>query len=498
MLAKTKDIERTTMLVSKNGKGPQPLTITNPKEALTFARQAGLNIVDLKFIDFLGLWRHVSVPIEALDEGGFEEGIGYDGSSIVGFQGIEESDLILLPDPITAIQDPILEVPTLSLICNVYDPVTRMPYAKDARQVAQAAERYLIETGIADTSYWGPEAEFFVFEDVRYDNTPQAAYYFLDSDESMWNSGRNGGHPNLGHRARHKEHYFQPPPVDTMQDIRSRMVLLMKQAGVQVEMHHTEVAGSQQEIDLRFNTLTKMGDWQMLYKYIVKNVARRHGYSATFMPKPIFGDNGSGMHVHNSLWKDGEALFFDAEGYAMLSELALYYIGGILHHSAALMAFCAPTNNSYRRLTPGFEAPVNLVYSQRNRSASVRIPRYSDSPKAKRIEYRCPDPTANPYLAFSAILMAGIDGIQKRIDPGDPADFDLYELEPAEAAKIRQVPASLAEALAALEDDHDFLLKGNVFTADLLETWIKVKRNREVDPIRLRPHPYEFYLYYDA
>ena len=496
MLSLSKETTRSNGLFGRNGKAPG--TLTSPKEVLAFAREHELAMIDLKFTDFLGLWRHVSVPLSVLDEGSFEEGIGYDGSSIVGFQDIEESDLILIPDPRTAVRDPILEVPTLSLICNVFDPVTRRPYSRDARRVAQAAERYLIETGIANTSYWGPEAEFFVFEDVRFDNTPQAAYYFLDGDESVWNNGRNGSQRNLGHRARHKEHYFQQPPVDTMQDLRSRMVLAMEQAGLQVEMHHAEVAGSQQEIDLRYNTLTTMGDWQMMYKYIVKNVAKRYGYTATFMPKPVFGDNASGMHVHNSLWQGDQALFYHSEGYAMLSEMALYYIGGILKHSAALLAFCAPTSNSYRRLTPGYEAPVNLVYSQRNRSASIRIPRYSDSPKAKRIEYRCPDPTANPYLAFSAMLMAGLDGIKNRIDPGDPSDFDLYELPPAEAALIQQVPGSLAEALDALEADHEFLLRGGVFTPDLIESWIRVKRTREVDPIRLRPHPYEFYLYYDA
>ncbi|MCI0396407.1 MAG: type I glutamate--ammonia ligase [Chloroflexi bacterium] len=469
-----------------------------PQEVLAYAREAGIQIVDVKFVDLLGLWRHFSLPLSALGERDFEEGLGYDGSSIIGFQGIHESDLILIPDPTTAVQDPLLAVPTLSLICNVYDPITRLPYSRDPRRVAQAAERYLIETGIATTSYWGPEAEFFVFGDVRFDNTPQAAYFFLDGEEAEWNYGRNGGQPNLGHRARHKEHYFQSPPVDTMQDLRSEIALRLIEAGVQVEVHHTEVGSGQQEIDLRFNSLTKMADWQMMYKYVIKNVARRHGYTATFMPKPIFGDNGSGMHVHNSLWRDDEALFFDAGGYAMLSELALHYIGGVLKHSAALLAFCAPTTNSYRRLTPGFEAPVNLVYSQRNRSAGIRIPRYSDSPRAKRIEYRCPDPTANPYLAFSAILMAGLDGIQNRIDPGDPADFDLYELEPEEAAKIKTVPSSLSESLAALEADHEFLLKGGVFTPDLIETWIKTKRANEIDPLRLRPHPYEFYLYYDA
>jgi len=496
MLSRLRDSKTAHTHVSGNGLGPAKLT--NPREVIAYAREHKLQIVDLKFVDFLGLWRHVSVPLHIFDENAFEEGIGYDGSSIIGFQGIAESDLILLPDPTTAVRDPILEVPTLSVICDIYDPVTRMPYSRDARRVARAAEHFLVETGIADVSYWGPEAEFFVFEDVRFDNTPRAAYYHLDSEESLWNNGRNGSRPNLGHRARHKEHYFQPPPVDTMQDLRSEMTLMLAKAGLAVEMHHSEVAGSQQEIDLRYNTLTLMGDWQMMYKYVVKNVARRHGLTVTFMPKPIFGDNGSGMHVHNSLWKDGDALFYDQEGYAMLSEMALYYIGGILEHSAALLAFCAPTTNSYRRLTPGYEAPVNLVYSQRNRSAGIRIPRYSDSPGAKRIEYRCPDPTANPYLAFAAILMAGIDGIRKRIDPGAPADYDLYELPPAEAAQIRQVPGSLAEALDALEADHDFLLEGGVFTPDLIEAWIRIKREREVDPMRLRPHPYEFYLYYDA
>lgn len=483
---------------TKAGSNGHAATLTSAEEVLAFARQEGLDIVDLKFVDFLGLWRHVSVPLTALDEEAFSEGVGFDGSSIIGYQAIQESDLVLLPDTTTAIKDPILQVPTLSLVCNIFDPVTRKPYSRDARRVAQAAERYLRETGIADTSYWGPEAEFFVFENVRFDNTPEGAYYFVDSDESVWNSGRNGGAPNLAHRARHKEHYFQAPPVDTMQDLRSEMTLLMKAAGMEVEMHHGEVGGSQQEIDLRFNTLTAMADWQMMYKYIVKNVARRRGYTATFMPKPVYGDNGSGMHVHNSLWLDGSALFYDAGGYASLSETALHYIGGVLHHSAALLALCAPTTNSYRRLTPGFEAPVNLVYSQRNRSAGIRIPRYSDSPKAKRIEYRCPDPTANPYLAFSAILLAGIDGIQKGIDPGDPADYDLYELPPHEAALIKQVPGSLDEALDALEADHDFLLKGGVFTPDLIADWIRVKRQREIDPLRLRPHPYEFSLYYDA
>ncbi len=490
--------EESGVVTNGNGEGAAPGALTSPKEVLAFAQDKGLKIVDLRFVDFLGLWRHVSMPLNALDESSFEEGIGYDGSSITGFQHINESDLVLMPDPTTAVEDPILNVPTLSMICNVFDPVTHTPYSRDARRVAQAAERYLVETGIADVSYWGPEAEFFLFEDVRFENSPNAAFYYLDSDASMWNTGRNGGKPNLGHRARHKEHYFQSPPVDILQDLRSQITLALQEAGLEVEMHHSEVGGSQHEIDLRFTSLTKMGDWQMWYKYIIKNVARSFGYTATFMPKPVFGDNGSGMHVHNSLWKNGEPLFHDASGYAFLSELALYYIGGILKHSPALLAFCAPTTNSYRRLTPGFEAPVNLVYSRRNRSAGIRIPAYSDSPKATRIEYRCPDPTANPYLAFAAMLMAGIDGIQNKIEPGDPSDYDLYELSPAEAAKVPQVPASLEQSLAALEEDHDFLLKGGVFSEDLLETWMSVKRSREVDALRLRPHPYEFYLYYDA
>jgi glutamine synthetase len=474
-------------------------TLTKPREVIAFAREQGLAIVDLKFVDLLGTWQHVSIPVQELTEDVFEEGIGFDGSSIRGFQHIHESDMILIPDPTTAVVDPICEVPTLSLICDVYDPVTHQPYSRDPRYIAKKAERYLIQTGIADVSYWGPEVEFFIFDNVRYDQNAYSCYYFIDSEEGIWNSGRDQGRPNLGHRPRWKEGYFPVPPVDALQDLRSEIVLRLIQAGIEVEAHHHEVATAGQcEIDIRYDSLTRQADRVLMYKYIVKNVARAHGRTATFMPKPLFGDNGSGMHTHQSLWKGGRNLFYDERGYAGLSELALYYIGGLLYHSPALMAFCAPTTNSYRRLVPGYEAPVNLVYSKRNRSAAIRIPMISASPKAKRLEYRCPDPTANPYLAFAAMLMAGLDGIRRRIDPGPPLEADLYELPPEELQKIRQVPGSLEEALKALEADHEFLLQGGVFTPDVIETWIELKRKREVDAVRLRPHPYEFYLYYDA
>jgi glutamine synthetase len=484
------------VLERSNGKAPKPLT--KPKDVIEFARAQGVVIVDLKFVDLLGTWQHFSIPITALSEEVFQEGLGFDGSSIRGFQSIDESDMILIPDPTTAVVDPVCEVPTLSLICDVYDPVTREPYTRDPRYIARKAETYLKRSGIADVSYWGPEVEFFIFDNIRFDQGAHYGFYFIDSEEGIWNSGRDEGRPNLGHRPRWKEGYFPVPPADSLQDLRSEIVLRLMQAGIEVETHHHEVAtGGQCEIDMRFKTLTRMADQVLMYKYIIKNVARAHGKTATFMPKPLFGDNGSGMHVHQSLWKEGRNLFWDERGYAGLSELARYYIGGILHHTPALLAFCAPTTNSYRRLVPGYEAPVNLVYSRRNRSAGIRIPMYSDSPAAKRIEYRCPDPSANPYLAFAAILMAGLDGIQNRIDPGDPVDVDLYELPPEEARKIKQVPGSLEEALRALERDHEFLLRGGVFTPDVIETWIELKR-KEVDAIRLRPHPYEFYLYYSA
>ena len=487
---------------ARQSQNPRTETKTSAKaasgQAHDLIRGAELAMVDFKFVDLPGVWQHFSIPVEQFTDDLFSDGIGFDGSSIRGFQHIHESDMLLLPDPSTAIVDPACTVPTLSLVCNVLDPLTRRPYTRDPRYVAQKAERYLTDSGIADISYWGPEAEFFVFDNIRYDAGAQFAYHYVDSEEGIWNSGADGA-PNLGHRPRWKEGYFPVAPVDTLQDLRSEMVLKMIAAGIDVEVHHHEVAtAGQNEIDMRFGPLTQMADSLMLYKYIIKNTARAHGKTATFMPKPLFGDNGSGMHCHQSLWKSGENLFFDAKGYALISKTALWYIGGLLAHSPALLAFCAPTTNSYRRLVPGFEAPVNLIYSQRNRSAGVRIPVYSTSPKSKRIEYRCPDASCNPYLAFAAMLMAGLDGIRNRIDPGKPLDKDLYDLEPEDAAKIKQVPGSLSEALDALEADHDFLFAGDVFTRDLIEMWIGYKREKEVDPMRLRPHPYEFYLYYDT
>jgi len=481
----------------------QTVTKSNAKmtsaRAQDLVRSAELVMVDLKFVDLPGTWQHFSIPAAQFTDELFSEGIGFDGSSIRGFQHIHESDMLLVADPSTAIVDPACTVPTLSLVCNVVDPLTRQPYTRDPRYVAQKAERYLTDSGIADISYWGPEAEFFIFDSIRFDVGAEFAYHFVDSEEGIWNSGADTAMPNLGHRPRWKEGYFPVPPVDTLQDLRSEIVLKMIAAGIDVEVHHHEVAtGGQNEIDMRFGPLTQMADHLMLYKYIIKNVARAHGKTATFMPKPLFGDNGSGMHCHQSLWKGGENLFFDAKGYALVSQAAKWYIGGLLAHSPALLALCAPTTNSYRRLVPGFEAPVNLIYSQRNRSAGVRIPVYSKSPKSKRIEYRCPDGSCNPYLAFAAMLMAGLDGIRNRIDPGEPLDKDLYDLEPEEAAAIKQVPGSLGETLDSLESDHDFLLAGDVFTPDLIEIWIDYKRTKEVDAMRLRPHPYEFYLYYDT
>ena len=481
-----------------------PKTLAAPKDVLAFAREQGVKIVDFKFVDLPGTWQHFSAVIEELTEGLFAEGIGFDGSSIRGFQAIHESDMLLVPDPTTAVVDPACQVPTLSLVCNVLDPVTQQPYSRDPRYIAQKAEAYLKKTGIADTSYWGPEAEFFIFDNVRFEQTQYSAFYAIDSDEGIWNSGRpaegglNGGKPNLGHRPRWKEGYFPVAPADTLQDLRSEIVLKLKEAGIPVEVHHHEVATAGQcEIDMRFDGLVSMADHLLMYKYIIKNVARAHGKTATFMPKPIWGDNGSGMHVHQSLWKGGTNLFFNKDGYALISDTAKYYIGGLLKHAPALLALVAPTVNSYHRLVPGFEAPVNLVYSRRNRSAAVRIPMYSDNPKAKRIEFRCPDPACNPYLAFAAMVLAGIDGIQNKIDPGEPADYDLFESHNGHGAP-KQVPGSLPEALAALEADHKFLLADGVFTEDVLSTWIEMKRTKEIDPIRLRPHPYEFYLYYDA
>lgn len=457
-----------------------------------------VKMVDFRFTDLPGTWQHFSIPARELSEELFEQGVGFDGSSIRGFQEIHESDMILIPDPDTAFLDQVLEVPTLVIMCDVYDPVTRQPYSRDARYVARKAEAYLKQTGIAEISYWGPEAEFFLFSDVRYGGGTNSSFYYVDSEEAWWKSGEDL-RPNLGAQIPPKRGYFPVPPADTQQDVRSRIVLALEEAGVPVEVHHHEVAtAGQAEIDMRFTSLTRMADSLMIYKYIVKNVARQHGLTATFMPKPLFGDNGSGMHVHQSLWKGEKNVFFDEAGYAGLSDMAKYYIGGLLRHSSALLALAAPTTNSYRRLVPGFEAPVNLAYSQRNRSAICRIPIYSKSPRAKRIEFRAPDPSCNPYLCFAALLMAGLDGVQNRIDPGEPIDKDLYELPPEEATQIKQVPGSLGEVLDALEADHEFLLKGDVFTIDLLEAYIAYKRQMEVDPVRMRPHPYEFTLYYDV
>ena len=454
-----------------------------------------VKIVDIRFTDFLGTWQHFSVPARELTEDLFEEGVGFDGSSIRGFQEIHESDMILLPDPDTAFIDPILEVPTLAITCNIFDPITREPYTRDPRFVAQKATAYLQQTGIGDISYWGPEAEFFLFNNVSYSSGTNAAHYEVDSAEGWWNSALTGA----GAQLPPKGGYFPVPPADTLQDVRSRIVLALEASGIEVELHHHEVATAGQcEIDLRFDDMIAMADKMMKYKYIVKNVARQNGLTATFMPKPLFEDNGSGMHVHQSVWKGGDNVFYDESGYAQLSQTARYYIGGLLHHAPALLAFCAPTTNSFKRLVPGFEAPVTLAYSQRNRSAICRIPVYSTTPKAKRVEFRAPDPTANPYLAFSALLLAGLDGIQNQIDPGDAVDKDLYDLPPEELAELKQVPASLGGVIDALEADHEFLLAGDVFTEDVLQMWIRYKRENEIDPIRMRPHPHEFTLYFDA
>lgn len=468
-----------------------------PKEILAFSKQKDVKLVDIKFCDFLGTWQHFTIPIAELEEEVFEAGLGFDGSSVRGWKSVEASDMLLLLDPSTAVLDPFPAVPTLSLVADAVDTITREPYSRDPRNIARKAEAYLKQTGIADTAFVGPEAEFFILDEVRYGSDARGAFYRLDSSEGIWNSAREEAGGNLGNKIRHKEGYFPVSPADTQVDLRNEMVMVMKECGLHVEREHHEVAtGGQAEIDLRFNRLVEMADDMLLYKYIVKNVAKRRGKTVTFMPKPLFGDNGSGMHVHMSLWKKGKPLFAGNE-YAGLSPLALHFIGGILKHAKALCAFCNPTVNSYKRLTPGFEAPVNLAYSSRNRSAAIRIPAYSPSPKAKRIEYRPPDPAANPYLAFSALMMAGLDGIQNRIDPGDPLDKNIYELPPAELKKVPSVPASLGEACDALAKDHEFLLKGDVFTDDVVETWITLKR-REQDQIRLRPHPYEFHMYYDC
>src|ERR687887_2040835 len=442
-----------------------PRTLTSPADVLAFAKESGVKMVDVKFVDLPGLWQHFSIPVGELEEDMFTDGLGFDGSSIRGFQKIHESDMLLMPDPSTAIVDPACRVPTLSLICNVAEPGSKKPYSRDPRYVSQKAEKYLVETGIATTSYWGPEAEFFIFNDIRFDQTSHSGYYYIDADEGIWNSGAQNGKPNLGYRPRTKEGYFPVPPMDKLQDLRSEMVLKMQKAGVKIEVHHHEVGtAGQTEIDMRFGTLVRMADQVLKYKYIVKNVCYRNGYTATFMPKPLFGDNGSGMHTHQSLWNGDTPLFYDANGYALLSETARHYIGGLLKHAPAILAFAAPTTNSYRRLVPGYETPNNLVYSQRNRSACVRIPTYSNSPKARRLEFRAPDPSCNPYLAFSAMLMAGLDGVINKIEPPDPIDEDLYEMLAHNgtdgAPTVQSTPGSLPEVLDALEADHDYLLRG--------------------------------------
>ena len=470
-------------------------------DVLKLISDQGIQVVDVRFCDLPGLMQHFSIPAHELTEDVFDDGLGFDGSSIRGFQEIQESDMLLIPDPNTAVVDPFREHPTLNINCYVRDPLTGEPYSRDPRYIVQKAEQYLVSTGIADTAYFGPEAEFYIFDSVRFDQNQFSGYYFLDSVEGVWNSGRDrelDGTPNLAYKPRYKEGYFPVPPMDQFQDLRSEMLRVLELVGIPIEVQHHEVGtAGQAEIDMRFDVIGPMADKLMLYKYVVKNVARAAGYSVTFMPKPLFMDNGSGMHVHQSLWKGGEPLFFDENGYAGLSDLARWYIGGLLKHAPAILAFSNPTTNSYKRLVPGYEAPVNLVYSQRNRSASVRNPLYSKSPKAKRLEFRCPDPSCNPYLAFSAMLMAGLDGIQNRVEPPAPVDRDLYDLPPEELAKVPQVPGSLNESLAALQADHDFLLKGDVFTPDVIDTWIAFKKEREIDQVQLRPHPWEFYLYYD-
>lgn len=468
-----------------------------PADVIKMIKDNEVRIVDFRFLDFIGMWQHFSISANEFSVSMFEEGLGFDGSSIRGWQAINASDMLMIPDPATARIDPFFEHPTLVLLCDIVDPITREPYSRDPRNIAKKAVAYLNSTGIGDTAYIGPELEFFIFDDVRYDQTSNSGYYFVDSVEGIWNSGADEG-PNLGYKPRHKEGYFPTPPTDSFQDLRSEMLIELEKLGVAIEAQHHEVAtAGQAEIDMRFSPLVEMGDKMMWYKYVIRNVAKKHGKTVTFMPKPLFADNGSGMHVHQSIWKKDKPLFA-GKGYAGMSEMAMHYIGGILKHAGAICAFTNPTTNSYRRLVPGFEAPVNLAYSARNRSAAVRIPMYSPSPKAKRLETRFPDPSCNGYLAFSALLMAGLDGIEKKINPGDPLDKDIYALGPEELAEIPSVPASLEAALKALGDDHEFLLKGDVFTEDVIETWIDYKMENEVNPIKLRPVPYEFMLYYDV
>src|SRR6202035_4983757 len=469
------------------------------KSVLEFAAKNNVKILDLRFVDVPGIWQHVSYPIGELDEKSFKEGFGFDASSIRGWASIHESDMLLMPDPETAFIDPFRDTPTLVMIGDATDPLSQKPYHRDPRHVAKRAEAYVESSGLADQAFFGAEAEFFIFDSIRFDQAPQHGFYFIDSDEGRWNSGREESDQgkNLGYRTRYKEGYFPVPPADHFQDLRSEMVLKMMQIGMDVECHHHEVAtAGQAEIDLRFDTLLKSADSMMKYKYVIKNTAAKAGKTVTFMPKPVFTDNGSGMHTHQSLWKKGKPLFA-GDGYAGLSQMALWYAGGLLKHARALSGIIAPGTNSYKRLVPGYEAPVNLAYSRRNRSAACRIPMYSASPKAKRVEFRPPDPSCNPYLAFAAMLMAGLDGVENKIDPGQPLDKDIYDLGPEELAKVPSMPGSLEDALDALEKDHSFLLKGDVFTEELLSTYVEYKRTKEVDAVRLRPHPYEFALYYD-
>ena len=467
-----------------------------PSDVIQLVKEKKIQFIDYRFMDFPGLQQHLTVPVAELSEDTFEDGLGFDGSSLRGWQAINESDMLMMPDPTTATIDPFSDIPTLILYCNILTPITKERYSRDPRNVAQKVEAYVQSTGFADTIFCGPEAEFFIFDDVRFDNSPRGSFFSVDSDEAIWNSGRDEG-PNLGYKLRHKEGYFPVPPGDATYNLRQEMCQVMGECGLTVEAHHHEVAtAGQAEIDLRFSPLTNMADQLLMFKYIIKNVAKRHNKSVTFMPKPLFADNGSGMHTHLSLWKEGKPLFAGNK-YAGLSQEALWFIGGLLKHSPALVAFTNPTTNSYKRLVPGYEAPVNIAYSARNRSACCRIPMYSPSPAAKRVEYRVPDPSCNPYLAFAAMTMAGMDGILNKIDPGEPMDKDLYDLPPEEKALIPQVPGSLERALEELENDHEFLTRGDVFTDDVLATWIDYKRVNEVEALSLRPHPFEFHMYYD-
>jgi len=471
-----------------------------PKEVLALCREREVCAIDLRFMDFPGTQKHFTIPVKALTERSFEEGFSFDGSSIRGWQAINESDMLVAPQSDTAYVDPFMNQ-TLTMICNIQDPITREDYAKDPRNVARKAENYMKSTGLADVANFGPEAEFFVFDDVRFDQNEHESYYHVDSIEGQWNTGKSAriadGEQNAGYRIRYKDGYFPVPPADTLQDIRTEMMLTLMECGVEVEAQHHEVAtGGQCEIDMKYGSLVTMSDGLLRYKYVVKNVAARHGKTATFMPKPLWNDNGSGMHLHFSLWK-AETPLFAGSGYGGLSDMAVYAMGGILKHSAALLAFCCPTTNSYKRLIPGFDAPVNLTYSYRNRSAAIRIPVHSPTAGNKRFEFRCPDSSSNPYLAMSAVLMAAIDGIQNKISPGQPLDKDIYDLDPSELDEATKVPRSLDEALQALRANHDFLLRGDVFTEDVIDTWIWYKTQNEVEAIRERPHPYEFAMYYD-